>query len=156
MTRDPEKYMTKILLVLLTVMTISLSVEVRSQDVATYFTVQHPDRFTINWTEFYRRNDEKTSEVRNKFPHILDLKYGADIKQRLDLYFPLHMKTDLPIFLFLHGGGFREGDKSHYGSIAEPFINAGVITAVASYRLTGSGSHYPDQSNDLKNVTMMV
>ena len=122
------------------------------QDMKTYFTVQHPDRFTINWTDFYNQNNKKTSEVRKNFPHILDLKYGADIKQRLDLYFPINKETNLPIFLFLHGGGFREGDKAHYGSVAEPFISAGVITAVASYRLTGSGSHYPDQSNDLKSA----
>ena len=44
------------------------------------------------------------------------------------------------------------GDKTHYGSVAEPFVNRGVITAVASYRLTGSGTHYPAQPDDVKST----
>ena len=129
------------------------SFKLQCQDMETYFTVQNPDRFTINWTEFYKINNEKTAEVRKDFPHILDLKYGRHIKQRLDLYLPSKSNnTDLPIFLFLHGGGFREGDRAHYGSVAKPFIESGVITAVASYRLTGTNSYYPDQSDDVKDA----
>ncbi|NKB35762.1 MAG: alpha/beta hydrolase fold domain-containing protein [Gammaproteobacteria bacterium] len=54
--------------------------------------------------------------------------------------------------MFLHGGGFREGDRTHYGSIAEPFLKKGIITAVASYRLTTDGFHYPAQSDDVKSA----
>ena len=58
--------------------------------------------------------------------------------------------------LFVHGGGFREGDKAHYGSVAEPFIKRGVITVTTSYRLTGSGAHYPDQPDDVKNAVKWI
>ena len=123
-----------------------------AQDMSKYYTVMHPEDFTIDWTGFYKRNNEHTARVREHYPHHLDLAYGSDPKQVLDLYLPEGEVSDAPVFLFLHGGGFREGDKAHYGSVAEPFVNRGVITAVASYRLTGSGAHYPDQPDDTKST----
>ena len=122
------------------------------QDVSQYYTVQHPDDFAIDWTGFYHRMNEHTARVRTRFPHHLDLAYGSDPKQRLDLYLPEGEVANAPVLLFLHGGGFREGDRAHYGSVAEPFVTSGVITAVASYRLTGSGAHYPDQPDDVKSA----
>ena len=123
-----------------------------AQDMSKYYTVQHPEDFTIDWTGFYHRMNEHTARVRDQFPHHLDLAYGSDPKQRLDLYLPEGEVSNAPVFLFLHGGGFREGDRAHYGSVAEPFVKSGVITAVASYRLTGSGAHYPAQPDDVKNA----
>ncbi len=57
-----------------------------------------------------------------------------------------------PVFLFLHGGGFREGDRAQYGFVAKPFAENGIITAVASYRLTDPGFVYPDQVEDVKRA----
>ena len=125
---------------------------INAQDMSQYYTVQNPDDFTIDWTGFYHRMNEHTARVRDQFPHHLGLAYGSDPKQVLDLYLPEGEVSNAPVFLFLHGGGFREGDKAHYGSVAEPFVKAGVITAVASYRLTGSGAHYPDQPDDVKST----
>ena len=143
---------TKLLLSLfITLLTFS-AVAVNAQDMSKYYTVMHPEDFTIDWTGFYKRNNEHTARVREQFPHYLDLAYGSDPKQVLDLYLPEGEVSNAPVFLFLHGGGFREGDKAHYGSVAEPFVNRGVITAVASYRLTGSGAHYPDQPDDVKST----
>ena len=123
-----------------------------AQDMSEYYTVMHPEDFSIDWTGFYHRMNDHTARVREQYPHHLDLAYGPDPKQVLDLYLPQGEVANAPVFLFLHGGGFREGDKAHYGSVAEPFVQAGVITAVASYRLTGSGAHYPDQPDDVKST----
>ena len=125
-------------------------VSVTAQDMSTYYTVTHPEDFDIDWTSFYKKNNEATRQVRKEFPHHLDLAFGKDPKQALDLYIPNGNVNLAPVFLFLHGGGFREGDRAHYGSIARPFLKHGIITAVASYRLTGDGHHYPAQSNDVK------
>ena len=123
-----------------------------AQDMSQYYTVQNPGDFTIDWTGFYHKMNAHTARVRDEFPHHLDMAYGSDPKQRLDLYLPQGEVSNAPVFLFLHGGGFREGDRAHYGSVAEPFVKAGVITAVSSYRLTGSGAHYPDQPDDVKST----
>src|ERR1700722_9731266 len=119
-----------------------------AQDASTYYTVQHPDQFKIDWGAFYRQADAKTAAVRGEFPNKLDLPFGDDVKQRLDLYFPKKKPQRAAVFLFFHGGGFREGDRAQYGFVAKPFAERGVITAVASYRLTGDGFKYPDQPHD--------
>ena len=121
-----------------------------AQDSSTYYTVMHPDQFEIDWAGFYAQAEERTAAVRERLPHHLDLAYGDDPKQRLDLYLPEGEVEGAPVFLFLHGGGFQEGDRAQYGYVAAPFAAEGIITAVASYRLTGAGHHYPAQPEDVK------
>jgi acetyl esterase/lipase len=123
-----------------------------AQDASKYYTVQHPELFKTDWTGFYRTIDAATAAVRAQFPHVLDLSYGQNIKQRLDLYMPKQKVTGAPVFLFLHGGGFREGDRAQYGFIAKPFVEKGIIVAVASYRLTDPGFVYPSQVEDVRHA----
>jgi arylformamidase len=126
--------------------------EAVAQDMSQYYTVMHPDEFAIDWKAFYETMNARTADVRNRYPHHLDLAYGDDPKQRLDLYLPEGEVSGAPVFLFLHGGGFREGDRAQYGAVAEPFLTHGIISAVASYRLTGDGFHYPDQTHDTRSA----
>jgi arylformamidase len=121
-----------------------------AQDSSKYYTVLHPEEFEIDWRAFYRKAEQRTAAVRERLPHHLDLAYGEDPKQRLDLYLPEGEVEAAPVFLFLHGGGFREGDRAQYGFVAEPFAAHGIITAVASYRLTEGGHHYPAQPEDAR------
>ena len=121
-----------------------------TQDASTYYTVMHPEQFEIDWASFYAEAEKRTAAARKRLPHHLDLSYGENAKQRLDLYLPEEQRKGAPVFLFLHGGGFREGDRAQYGFIAEPLAERGIVTAVASYRLTGDGFHYPDQPEDAK------
>jgi acetyl esterase/lipase len=123
-----------------------------AQDASKYYTVMHPDEFEIDWAAFYAQAEQKTAQTRAKLPHHLDLPYGDDPKQRLDLYLPEAKPAGAPVFLFLHGGGFREGDRAQYGFVAELFAQHDIITAVASYRLTAGGHHYPAQTQDVKNA----
>jgi acetyl esterase/lipase len=127
-----------------------------AQDASKYYTVQHPDQFKIDWGAFYKQADAMTVKVRAELPHQLDLAYGKDAKQGLDLYFPKDKPNKAPVFLFFHGGGFREGDRAQYGFVAEPFAEQGVITAVASYRLTGDGFKYPSQTQDARAAFIWV
>ena len=129
---------------------------VNAQDMYSYYTVSNPAEFDIDWGSFYSRMNEHTARVRDNYPHYLDLAYGTDPKQRLDIYLPKGEVVNAPVFLFVHGGGFREGDKAHYGSVAEPFIKRRIITVAPSYRLTGSGAHYPDQPNDIKSAVRWI
>jgi acetyl esterase/lipase len=122
----------------------------RAQDASKYYTVQHASQFTTDWTGFYREIDAKTAAVRAEFPHHLDLSFGHNVKQRLDLYLPKGKVAGAPVFLFLHGGGFREGDRAQYGFVAKPFVEKGIIVAVASYRLTDEGFVYPSQVEDVR------
>jgi acetyl esterase/lipase len=121
------------------------------QDKSTYYTVRHPAEFKINWAAFYDKAEQLTAAVRKDLPHMLDLAYGSDPKQRLDVYQPAGKPTGAPVFIFLHGGGFREGDRAQYGFVARPLAARGVVTIVASYRLTPQ-AYFPDQPNDVRQI----
>ena len=120
-----------------------------AQDRSKYYTQIHADDFSIDWVGFYDANDAGTAKARKELPHHLDLAFGKDPKQRLDLYLPEEPPDGAPTFLFLHGGGFREGDRAHYGYVAVPFAEHGIITAVASYRLTVDGFGFPSPAEDV-------
>ena len=128
------------------------------QDKRTYYTVQHPEQFAINWAAFYDRAEAMTDETRRRVPHHLDLAYGKDPKQRLDVYESLPdsalRASSRPVFIFLHGGGFREGDRRQYGYVAGALAPQGVVTVVPSYRLLPE--HYPAQADDTEAVVAWV
>jgi acetyl esterase/lipase len=126
-----------------------------AQDWTTYYTVVHAKDFELDWGKFYRMAEAKTMAVRKELRHELDVPYGKDPKQRMDLYFPTAKATSAPVLLFLHGGGFREGDRKQYGYVGEPFAKHGIITVVASYRLT-PGFKHPAQPDDAKAIVAWI
>ena len=125
-----------------------------AQDKRTYYTVQHPDQFAINWGAFYDKAEAMTDETRRRVPHHLDLAYGKDPKQRLDVYESTPRRDGAAVFIFLHGGGFREGDRRQYGYVAGALAPKGVVTVVPSYRLLPE--HYPAQAHDTEAVVAWV
>jgi arylformamidase len=127
-----------------------------AQDWTQYYTVTHSQDFEIDWGAFYRKAEERTMAVRKELRHELDVAYGKDPKQRVDLYFPVKKAERAPVLVFLHGGGFREGDRKQYGYAAEPFARNGIITVVASYRLTTGGFKHPAQPNDAKAIVAWI
>ncbi len=70
---------------------------------------------------------------------------GGDPKHRLDLFLPLADSLRAgpwPVVVFVHGGGWTEGDRDFtfggedlYGNVGRYFAGRGVGTAVVSYRL---------------------
>jgi acetyl esterase len=78
---------------------------------------------------------------------VRDLGYGSGT-QTLDLFVPTAnaKKTAL---LFIHGGGFREGDKSQLFGIARLYAEGGFLTATMNYRLAPANP-YPAAVNDVK------
>ncbi|HKS56030.1 MAG TPA: alpha/beta hydrolase, partial [Steroidobacteraceae bacterium] len=126
-----------------------------AQDWHTYYTVVHAKDFEIDWGKFYQTAEAKTMEVRKQLRTQLDVPYGKDPKQRLDLYFPAKQASNAPVLVFLHGGGFREGDRKQYGYVAEPFAKHGILTVVASYRLTPAFSH-PAQPDDARAIVAWI
>jgi acetyl esterase/lipase len=72
---------------------------------------------------------------------------GADkYRHRLDLYVPKG-KKDVPVMMFVHGGGFTVGIKDQYAFVGQVFASYGFATAVISYRLTPKTT-YPGHVQD--------
>ncbi len=73
--------------------------------------------------------------------HNIPYSSSNNPKQSLDLYQP-SKATNTPVLIFIHGGGWTEGDKNlevdgHriYEDIGNIFARAGILTAVINYRL---------------------
>jgi acetyl esterase/lipase len=55
-------------------------------------------------------------------------------KQKLDLYLPKD-KTNFPVLVFVHGGGWNSGDRALYQPLGNILAKAGIGVAIPSYRL---------------------
>jgi acetyl esterase/lipase len=64
-----------------------------------------------------------------------DLAYGDDPRAGLDLYVPDGLSAPAPVILFFYGGSWQSGSKDIYRAFGQAFASAGIITAVADYRL---------------------
>jgi acetyl esterase/lipase len=69
-----------------------------------------------------------------------DLAYGADPRQRLDVYRSEHMRDTRPrsappVLIVFHGGGFIRGDKLERENAGLKFAREGFLTIVPNYRL---------------------
>src|SRR5438132_1248179 len=69
-------------------------------------------------------------------PDIADAKYGPHPRNVLDLW---QAKGDgpRPVVVFIHGGGFRGGNKEQLGAdLLHRCLDAGISVAAINYRLT--------------------
>ena len=68
----------------------------------------------------------------------LNVPYGRDDRQRLDLYAP-KAAAGLPVLIYVPGGGFVGGDKraedAFYANIGHYFARRGFLVVVMNYRL---------------------
>lgn len=67
-------------------------------------------------------------------------------KQKLDLYLPKD-KTNFPVLVFLHGGGWTSGDRALYQPLGNMLAKHGIGVAIPSYRLM-PGVKFADQVDD--------
>ena len=67
--------------------------------------------------------------------------------QRLDITVP-YAEPPLPILVFIHGGGWMNGDKSIYRRICALYAQAGFLVCNVNYRLTPQYC-YPVQVQDV-------
>lgn len=63
------------------------------------------------------------------------LAYGADPRQKLDIYVPRNVKAPAPVLLFFYGGAWQAGSRGDYRAFGQAFASAGIVTVVADYRL---------------------
>jgi len=69
-------------------------------------------------------------------------------KQKLDLYIPpTRASASVPVFVFMHGGAWRFGDRALYPPVGHRFAREGILTVIPSYRLAPK-SPWPAQAED--------
>ncbi len=86
-------------------------------------------------------------------PIMLDVPYGDDAQQTMDIYLPMPFNGEpVKTFVVIHGGGWSSGDKSAMASqvayLRLMFPNYAVVNL--NYRLaTADRAGYPMQPNDI-------
>ncbi|MFT3726735.1 MAG: alpha/beta hydrolase [Terricaulis sp.] len=64
-----------------------------------------------------------------------DIAYGAEQRQKLDLYAPRQMTIGMPIVVFFYGGSWNSGAKRDYEFAGDALSSRGFLTAIPDYRL---------------------
>src|SRR5215211_7448279 len=84
---------------------------------------------------------------------VLDLSYGADASQKLDLYLPAGRSADSTrLLIMVHGGAWSEGDKTDFTPYVPDMQQRfpGWAIANINYRLANTTTnHFPTQENDM-------
>lgn len=81
-------------------------------------------------------------------PSHAEVRYGEHQKQAFDIWLVEGASEPTPLVLFIHGGGFRSGDKSAAPAVMiEKCLKAGVAFAAMNYRLSDVGP-YPIMMED--------
>lgn len=91
---------------------------------------------------------------------LLDLAYGDDPEQKMDLILPANRKTDYTkVFILIHGGGWYSGDKSDFNNEVIMLRAAFPDYAIANvnYRLgTKQSLGFPKQINDIQKIVAFL
>lgn len=80
-------------------------------------------------------------------PTFRDVSYGPDPSNKID-FWKATSASPTPLLVFIHGGGFRGGDKSsHNPSLLKACLDSGISFASINYRLSAAAP-YPAQMLD--------
>lgn len=85
----------------------------------------------------------------------IDVSYGADVKQKMDIYLPASRTNSTRTIVIVHGGGWTAGDKADFTSYINEFkkLLPGYAYANVNYRLaTIVDNYFPTQENDIKSA----
>lgn len=88
---------------------------------------------------------------------IMNVSYGEDIRQKMDIYLPEgRTRASTTTVVFIHGGGWVEGDKSEMNQYVDTLrkLMPGYAVVNMNYRLAYNNSVnlFPAQENDVKSA----
>lgn len=88
----------------------------------------------------------------SSFENVKDVQYGTGggQPQFLDIYRPTRIPTGrMPVIVYVHGGGWRSGDRTGKEDRLGPFAERGYFCASVGYRLSQQ-ARFPAQIQDVK------
>lgn len=89
-----------------------------------------------SWGQAQKKKDKKKPAPNQPAPTAAKVAYGDHPRQVLDFW---QAKSDrpTPLVLYIHGGGWRAGDKSSLsGAAIKKYLDAGISVAAINYRYT--------------------
>lgn len=105
---------------------------------------------------YARRISAISRRVQKEERCVLDVPFGADYWQKIDIYLPRQRDlSHLPVLLFLHGGAWRNGCKEWMGFMAPAIVTLPAVFVSVSYRLAPA-ARYPAQAEDCADALAWV
>lgn len=99
-----------------------------------YFEKQYNARASIpDHPQIFARWAETSAQVRATYACDLDIQYGTDVAETLDV-FPAQGEAKA-MMVFIHGGWWRSLDKSDFSFIVPEFSKRGIVIANINYGL---------------------
>lgn len=97
-------------------------------------------------------DSKKTADDTVQAKELLNVSYGNDARQKLDLYLPAGRNEDTKVILLLHGGSWVAGNKNDMDflmpGLQQEFPNHAIVNI--GYRLaTDTSPAYPKQTDDI-------
>ncbi len=83
--------------------------------------------------EWMARYTTMSAAARDALRPRLDVRYGPNAQETMDLFLP--SGTPRGTFVFLHGGYWRAFDKRDFSFVAPPLVAQGIAVAIANYDL---------------------
>jgi len=83
-----------------------------------------------------------------------DVAYGDDPMQKIDIYTPAKARN-LPVAVFVHGGGFVNGDKKDYANVPSYLSQHGMVAVNVNYRLAPKVV-WPAEAQDVAAVVAFL
>ncbi|MEJ8818436.1 alpha/beta hydrolase [Lacibacter sp. H407] len=91
---------------------------------------------------------------------LLNVKYGTDIKQSMDVYLPSgRSAASTPVLILIHGGGWVEGNRTDLNAFVDTLKRRAPQYAIfnISYRLVANGQNlFPSQEMDVKAAVEFI
>lgn len=97
----------------------------------------------------YTHDQDYHYKLGNNGTVIKDIVYNTlSEKNKIDLYLPTIKKEKYPVIVYIHGGGFVQGDKTHHIAGILQGLQRGYAIACINYRL-GEEAPYPAYLEDV-------
>ena len=97
-----------------------------------------------DYMDYLQRWAQDSAQVRANCPCALDLVYGPEAGETLDVFPATRPGAALaPVLVFIHGGYWRSLDKSDHSFVAPPFTLAGYCVVVVNYALCPGTPEHP-------------
>ena len=116
------------------------------------FTQLDRDGDGVITVEEFRARPERRVQLPEGTEVVKDVVFGkgGDVELKMDIYKPKAAPVKpMPVIVFIHGGGWRSGDKATSAQRAPAVLEAGFVFAGINYRLTGIAT-FPAQIHDCK------
>jgi len=79
-------------------------------------------------------------------------KYGDLKNQDMSIFLPENITEDVPIILFIHGGGWAAGEMANFYHMCKSYADKGYATVSINYRLSPDGAKCDDMLDDIKSA----